>query len=212
MIARDGANKIQNQDVILTFSCSTAVEKMLKKAHDQHIAFRVIVVDARPKLEGKTLLSRLVKYGIKCDYILITALSYIIQQVTKVFVGAHSLLANGTVVSRVGTAVVAMMANAYKVPVLVCCETYKFHQRVQLESLSFNELGDPDDLLLRSSSSKNSGLLRDWRDIPGLKLLNLMYDLTPVRYVSLVITEVGLIPPTSVPVILREYHKNKDML
>ena len=30
----------------------------------------------------------------------------------------------------------------------VCCETHKFHERVQLDSITSNELGDPDALAL----------------------------------------------------------------
>ena len=49
----------------------------------------------------------------------------------QVFLGASAMLANGNVISRVGTASVAMMARQYKVPVLVCCETYKFSEKVR---------------------------------------------------------------------------------
>lgn len=38
-------------------------------------------------------------------------------------------------------------------------------------------------------------------------LLNLTYDAMPSEYVTLVVTEFGAIPPTSVPVILREYRQ-----
>jgi hypothetical protein len=65
-------------------------------------------------------------------------------KVTKVFLGAYTLLVNGHLMSRAGTAMVAMVANAYNVPVIVCCETYKFCERVQIDSICFNELGDPD--------------------------------------------------------------------
>ena len=59
---------------------------------------------------------------------------------SKVFLGAHALLANGYVKSRVGSSMVAMMAQAFNVPVLVCCETYKFCDRVQTDSFVCNEL------------------------------------------------------------------------
>jgi translation initiation factor 2B subunit (eIF-2B alpha/beta/delta family) len=62
-------------------------------------------------------------------------------QVSKVMIGAHALLSNGAVFSRVGTAVVCHMAHATHVPVIVCSETYKFCERVQLDSICFNELG-----------------------------------------------------------------------
>ena len=38
-------------------------------------------------------------------------------------------------------------------------------------------------------------------------LLNLTYDAMPQEYVTVVMTEFGAIPPTSVPVILREYRQ-----
>lgn len=38
-------------------------------------------------------------------------------------------------------------------------------------------------------------------------LLNLIYDAMPQDFVTLVVTEFGAIPPTSVPVILREYQQ-----
>ena len=63
-------------------------------------------------------------------------------QVTKVFLGAHALLANGFVTSRIGSSEVALVARAYNIPVLVCCETYKFCDRVQTDSFVFNELGN----------------------------------------------------------------------
>lgn len=109
------------------------------------------------------------------------------------------MLSNGNLISRAGTAAVALMARRFNIPVLVCCETYKFVERAQLDSICFNELGDPDALV-----SGGSCALKEWRKTPNLKLLNLMYDLTPIEFISVVITEVGMIPPTSVPVILRE--------
>jgi len=204
VIATFGVSKINNGDVILTFARSCVVEMIIKKAFDEGKKFRVIVADSRPKMEGRGLLTSLTKHGVSCTYILMNGISYIMKEVTKVFVGAYSMLSNGALVSRVGTAVVAGMAAAYNVPVIVCCETYKFTDRVQLDSICFNQLGDPDDLI---QSPNGSTVLKDWRNVEQLKLLNLLYDLTPMQYIMMVITEVGMIPPTSVPVILREYRK-----
>lgn len=38
-------------------------------------------------------------------------------------------------------------------------------------------------------------------------VLSLVYDAMPSDFVTLIVTEFGLIPPTSVPVILREYRQ-----
>lgn len=61
---------------------------------------------------------------------------------SKVIVGAHALLANGYVMSRVGTALISLIAKSYNVPVLVCCETHKFSDKVQTDAFVQNELSE----------------------------------------------------------------------
>lgn len=39
----------------------------------------------------------------------------------------------------------------------------------------------------------------------SLSIVNVVYDLTPASMVSLVATEIGLLPPTAVAAILREF-------
>jgi hypothetical protein len=105
---------------------------------------------------------------VPCSYIYLSGLSYILGEVTKVVLGAAAVLSNGTVVSRAGCAAVAMMASANSVPVLVCCETFKFHERVQLDSITHNELGDPEALVqvpphVRQAAA--GGGLRGWEAV-----------------------------------------------
>lgn len=148
VIVKHAATKIRDGDVLLTYGSSSVVEMVLLHAHELGKKFRVVVVDSRPKLDGQTLLRRLVGKGLSCTYTHINAVSYIMPEVTRVFLGAASVLSNGTVYSRVGTACVAMVAHAFQVPVLICCEAYKFHERVQLDSICSNELGESYVLLL----------------------------------------------------------------
>lgn len=129
---------------------------------------------------------------------------------TKVLLGAHALLANGYVMSRAGTAQVALMARAHNVPVLVCCETHKFSERVQTDAFVYNEIGRPDDLVLRPTVKSTrlgaagaASALANWRQVPQLTPLNLCYDITPPELVTAVVTELAILPCTSVPVILR---------
>ncbi|NXU54299.1 EI2BD factor, partial [Turnix velox] len=245
-ISRSAFEKINDNDVILVYGCSSLVNRTLCDAHAKKGgAFRVVVVDSRPRLEGRETLRRLVRRGIHCTYVMINAISYVLPEVSKVLLGAHALLANGSVMSRVGTSQIALVSKAYNVPVLVCCETYKFCERVQTDSFVSNELGkysvpfylplshlsaccwpesthwihsrpglvpavplcdppvpadDPDDLvLLRGGRAPLGG----WAENKSLRLLNLVYDVTPPELVDLVITDLGMIPCTSVPVVLR---------
>lgn len=104
-IARTAADKITDGDVVLVYGRSFSVELALKLAAvEQGKKFRVVVVDARPLLEGKRLLRALKGTGIACTYVNICAVSYIMRTVNKVLLGAAALLSNGAVISRAGTA------------------------------------------------------------------------------------------------------------
>ena len=202
-IAITACEKICDGDVILTYGCSSLLSKVFAKASDEGRKFRVVVADGRPKFEGKEMVRRIVNMGVHCTYVLASSVPYIIQEVSKVFLGAHAVMTNGCVMSRVGTSQMALVAKSHNVPVLVCCETYKFTERVQTDSFVFNELGDPDDLV---DTGLNVNPLEDWRDLSSLTLLNLAYDVTPANLVDAIISEISVIPGTSVPVVLRLKH------
>ncbi|XP_011196378.1 translation initiation factor eIF-2B subunit delta [Zeugodacus cucurbitae] len=190
--------KISNGDVILTFGCSSLITYIFEEALRRRVDFRVIVVDSRPFCEGQELLRRLTVKGIPCSYVLINAVSFVMPEATKVLLGAHALLANGYVMARTGTAQVALVAHSFNVPVLVCCETHKFSERSQTDAIVYNELGNPDDLIRSAQCS-----LANWQTKGKMSPLNLMYDITPPELVTAVVTEVSILPCTSVPVILR---------
>ena len=175
------------------------------------------------------------------------------QNVTRVLLGASSLLSNGAMLGPAGTAMVAALAKAQQIPVIVAAESYKFSEKVQLDSIVYNELGQSSEIAVMGitgasdehavglvplpqrqpgfrgtaavlSSAVDSGvgaavecdpiaLPSSWLgngdvSIAGQQLpfgvVNLRYDLTPIGNISVVATETGLTPPTSIPVLMRE--------
>ncbi|XP_017474565.1 PREDICTED: translation initiation factor eIF-2B subunit delta-like [Rhagoletis zephyria] len=134
------------------------------------------------------------------DTILTLGCSTIVKHVSKVIFEAHSLLGNGYVMSHIGSSQVALVAKAYNVPVIVCCETYKFSEKVHTDCFVHNELGNTKSFF--SSLGKQNTI--DSSEIPeNMNVLDLLYDLTPHEFISAVITEKGSLPCTSVPTILR---------
>ena len=217
------SGKLKDGAVVLTFGKSSVVQQTLLEAWQRGTRFSVIIVDARPLCEGRKLLASLTEVGIPCTYGLLTSLSTLVSRASIVLLGTASLLANGALYARAGTAPCAMMAKAKGVPVIVCCETYKFSERVQLDGFVVNEAGDPSAILrpLSSSTISNADNLaleddqqgplaemitkEEWEKSEALGAVNLLYDLTPPRYVTAVASEVGLSGPESVGVILRDY-------
>ena len=246
VIATSAAEKIQDGDVIVTFAGSSIVKQTLLTAHKQGKKFRVSIIDSRPLFEGKNLARTLANAGLEVQYSLVNGISHAIKDATKVFLGAHAMTSNGRLYSRVGTALVAMSAKeragGVEVPVIVCCETVKFTDRVALDSIVVNEIADADELVPSQPLKQVTGLpdpsdeadtkkgdakkggnkaaanaapaestplpegsspLANWKETPNLQLLNIMYDVTPAEYVDMVVTEMGSLPPSAVPIVHR---------
>lgn len=95
--------------IFVPLSRSSVVESMLKAAQRvTRRAFRVIVVDSRPGVEGRQLADTLALEGISCTYVLLTAISYIMTvstfNTTRLFERSHSEVCESgkwTVISRV---------------------------------------------------------------------------------------------------------------
>ncbi|KAI1906120.1 hypothetical protein LOZ39_006548 [Ophidiomyces ophidiicola] len=248
VIANSAAEKIKDGDVILCYASSSVVQKALLTAHAQEKKFRVSIIDSRPLFEGKNLARTLSKAGVEVQYSLINGITYAIREATKVFLGAHAMTSNGCLFSRVGTALVAMSAKeragGINIPVIVCCETAKFTDRVALDSIVVNEIADADELVAIEPSEQVTQLsppapapaskgasktsvanaeisslaasldgatpvidpdspLQNWREMKNLQLLSTMHDVTPAQYIDMVITEMGSLPPSAVPIVHR---------
>lgn len=173
---------IATNDVILVYGCSTIVQNVILHAKSKGKVFKVIIIDSPPHFNGRRMLSFLNDNSIDVAYTLINSLSFVMRQATKVLLGANSMLANGYVMSHIGTSQVALMAKALNVPTIVCCETYKLSDRVYVDSFGCNEVDNGHELE---------------------SALNLRYDLTPPEFISMVITEKSTVPAESVPALLR---------
>jgi translation initiation factor eIF-2B subunit delta len=78
----------------------------------------------------------------------------------------------------------------------------------------FDNLGDPNDLtadhpLLKSALSPSSTETSNLSN-SNLNILNMTYDVTPPTFISAVITELGILPCTSVAVVIRMQNKQLD--
>jgi len=95
LIADYAVQKINDGDVILTHGSSQLMAKVIRKACQDGKRFRVVVVDSRPTPNGGHVLRECSRIGIKCTFVLINAVSCVMREVSKVFLTAHALLANG---------------------------------------------------------------------------------------------------------------------
>jgi len=203
-IAALGQGKIVDGDVVLTYGANELVERLLTSALSAGRKFRVVLL-SNPSSSGAciALLRRLVRAGARCDFAPLTSVSHVIRRVSKCFLGMDAMFNNGTGLGAAGTALVASVANDARVPVLALCQSYKYSERVQTDAITQNEMRDAAHVLAAKPSDQSGVSAKDLTDT-SVAAIGLVYDVTPARFIDVVVSEVGLVPPTSVPAVIRE--------
>jgi ribose 1,5-bisphosphate isomerase len=189
-----GARRIKDGDVLLTHCNSSAAISVMKTAWNQGKRIEAIVTETRPRFQGRLTAKELAAAGIPVTMILDDAVRYYMQDVEKVVVGADAITANGALVNKIGTSMVALAAHEAKVKVFVAAESYKFSPETMIGELVTIEERDSSEVISNM----------DLQKIGQIKIRNPAFDLTPPEYIDLIITERGIIPPVGAIMILQE--------
>jgi ribose 1,5-bisphosphate isomerase len=181
-IAELCANKIKDNSTILTHCNSTVAVKSIIKAFDQGKTIRVYATETRPWGQGYITSQALADAGVDTTLIVDSAVLHFMKEIDLVIIGADTITTDGTVINKIGTSQLALCAKEFKVPVLVCAETYKFSQtassaeQVVLEERNPEEIAPADKVI-------------------GVSVRNPVFDATPAKYIGVIITEIGIISP-----------------
>lgn len=194
VIAQLGARRIEMGDVIMTHCHSTASVAVIIEAHRQGKVAKVFVKETRPAFQGIITARDLAKEGVNVVLIPDSAVRYYMKRVDKVVVGADAVAANGAVVNKIGTSLVALVAKEARARVYVASESYKFSPYTIIGELVPIETRDPTEIVDKDWIAEN----------PGVQVMNPVFDVTPPEYVDAVITEMGVIPPQAAVLILME--------
>lgn len=193
-IAEIGAKRIRDGDRILTHCNSAAAISVMKAAWNQGKRIEVLATETRPRFQGRLTARELSRIGIPVTLILDDAVRYFMPKVDKVLVGADAITANGAVVNKIGTSMVALAAHEAKVRVFVAAETYKFSPETMIGELVKIEERDRSEVISED----------DLKHIGSIRVANPAFDVTPPEFIDLIITERGIIPPLGAMLILEE--------
>lgn len=167
------AGLLGSNRTVMTHSFSSTVLEVCRLLKDTGL--RMIVTESRPREEGRQLARQLSSWGVPTTYITDAQMGVFVARADAVLVGADSLLADGAIVNKAGTHLLALAAQENKVAFYVCCESFKRHEAGEspaMEEMSQTELGVPD-----------------W---PAVTVRNVYFEVTPARLVSAWIDEKGV--------------------
>lgn len=184
-IGEIGAHRIKDGDTIMTHCNSSAAFQIFETAFKQGKKINVVATETRPRQQGYITVDFLQNVGIPTTLILDSAVRYYMKKVDMVIVGADAITVNGSLINKVGTSQVALAANEARVSFICAAETYKFSPRTLLGEMIEIEERDPSEVL-------SPELQKKW---PKLKVSNPAFDVTPHKYIDMIITEIGAISP-----------------
>ncbi|WP_048151636.1 translation initiation factor eIF-2B alpha/beta/delta subunit family protein [Thermococcus cleftensis] len=177
-IGNIGSELIDENEVVITHSFSSAVLEIFKAAKKKGKRFRVILTESAPDYEGIALARELESLGIPFEVITDAQLGLFAGNATLALVGADSVTRDGAVVNKAGTYLLALACHEGGVPLYVAAESFKLHLELTSEEIEIVE---------RPYARQ------------GYRVRNFLFDVTPWRYVRGVITELGiLVPPKEI--------------
>lgn len=189
-----GAKRLENGDTVMTHCHSTVVTSVIVTAHKMGKVSKVYVKETRPALQGLITAKVLADEGLDVVLIPDSTVRYYMKKVDKVVVGADTVVANGAVVNKIGTSLVALAAKEARVRFYVATETFKFSPYTLMGELVPIEVRDPREVVDEVWLHENK----------NVKVFNPVFDVTPPEYVDAIITEKGVIPPQAALLILVE--------
>ena len=188
-----GSKLIDNEDVILTHcnagelatvEYGTALS-VVCTAWNEGKKIKVIATETRPLLQG----ARLTTYELKGKGIPVTLITdnmvgYVMRKglVDKVIVGADRIVKDA-VINKIGTFTVAVVAKEHRVPFYVAAPKSTFDLTHEAAEVTIEER-KPEEVTHLGSR----------RIAPeGIGVMNPAFDITPLKYVTGIITEDGVL-------------------
>jgi len=189
-IAEIGARRIPatgNKFTVFTHCHSSLVTAILLEAKKQGKDFRVINTETQPRLQGRKTSQELLKTGIEVIHVVDSAMRWAVKhyQVDIIIIGADSITSEGTIINKIGSRLLALVAHEEHVPFYVASPLLKYNPETNLGILETIEMRDPQEI---------------WKNPPeGIEILNPAFETVSRRYIDGLITEAGIFASSHVP-------------
>ncbi len=192
-IGKHGAKLIKDGDTVLTHCNAGSLATVdygtalavIRAAWKEGKRIKVIADETRPLLQGARLTAfELMKDGIPVTLITDNMAGYFMSQgvIDKVVVGADRIVRDA-VINKIGTYSVAVLAHEHGIPFFVVAPTSTFDLTKKAKDVTIEERS-PDEVT-------NIGSTRIAPE--GVKVMNPAFDVTPIKYVTAVICEEGIL-------------------
>jgi translation initiation factor 2B subunit (eIF-2B alpha/beta/delta family) len=173
---------------VLTYSNSTTVTAVLHYARAQGHLDRVLLSEARPAYDGRTLARSLATSGVEIDYSIDMGLFAKLRETDLVVFGADAVFPMHFL-NKIGTHALAELARVRNVPCFALCAVSKFLPAAAVRLLRVSK--HPGDEVWPAFA-------------PGVRVHNQYFEEIPLSLLYGVVSDKGMHSPEDVRVMLNE--------
>ncbi|UZJ51243.1 hypothetical protein CBS101457_000563 [Exobasidium rhododendri] len=220
-IAKDARDHVHSGEVIFTIGYSKTVETFLKAAAKDR-KFTVIVAECAPNFSGHTLARALSSAGISTLLVPDSSTFTLMPRISKILLGAHSILANGGLLACAGSRMVAEAARAHSTPTVVLAGVYKVcpdwawvgigTSLVNRSGMSSVNVYSSQGLKCSNEGSPLDVVNFDEEGADQVEIVNPIWDYVDPDAIDLLLTNVGEHPVSLVYRLLSENYDAQDLI
>lgn len=183
--AEQASQLVPEGTTLLTHSYSETCLSSLRACKPKNP--RIYVTESRPLFEGRKTAAGLREAGIDVTLLTDAQAGHFMAKMDLVLVGADTVFADGSILNKMGTYLIALSANDQGVPFHVVCDSWKFRIEGDVPCL---EEKDPAEVVTDPETNAAR---------------NVYFDITPARLVTSLVTEEGEISPSQVAPKIRKW-------
>ena len=168
--------KIPLKLMLISYS-STIINLLLQ---NKDFKFEIFILESRPLLEGQKAAEILSQY-FKTHLIVDAAMGKFIDQINLVLIGVDSILEDGSIINKIGTYPLAVLADSRNIDIYAVADSLKYNlkshfgKEIMIERKPIEEIYDKE--------IKNT----------SLEIHNYYFDITPPIYFTGIISNYGVL-------------------
>lgn len=180
-IVEYGTRKIKDNMIIFTHCHSSTVTKILIAAKKQKKNFQVYNTETRPLFQGRITAKELAAANIPVTHFVDSAARLAIKEADMVLLGADAITAEGKIINKMGSEMIADIAQRFDVPIYICTNSWKF---------------DPKTVFGFEEEIEKRFAREVWKDAPkGVKINNMAFEIMDHNLITGIISELGVSAP-----------------
>jgi len=169
--------KITAPKIMLISYSSTILNRLIE---NKDYNFEIFILESRPLLEGIRVAETLSSY-FKTNLIIDAAMGKFIDEIDLILIGVDSVLKDGSIINKIGTFPLAVLANEKNIDVYAVGDCFKYNLK--------DHYGK--EVIIEEKPTKELYSEESQKEL--LKIHNYYFDITPPKYITGIISDLGIL-------------------